>query len=251
MNCTPEKAALSGLLCGILLAAASPLALGQSTTNSQDPPLLLADASQSSTTTAVVVYTPPRRGAPVRRVGGGTRTTGTNAATVSVLAPETVGLTTHPQPTLYWYVSDSVDNTVVVTVIDEDSIDPLLELTLSAPAKPGIQTLDLANLGIRLESGRHYEWEVALIDASGDRYRDIYARGAIERVDPPAGLAAKLDGRSAMEKARVLAAAGIWYDAVDELSRAIARSPSETTMRAQRRSLLSQVNLTEAAAGGQ
>ena len=126
-----------------------------------------------------------------------------------------------------------------------ETIDPLLELTLAAPSKAGIQALDLADLGVRLEPGRHYEWEVALVDASGERYRDIYARGAIERVDAAADLTAKLQNRGPMEKAKVLAQAGIWYDAVDELSRAIAKakSPDAGSLDAERRSLLTQVNL--------
>lgn len=253
MNFTPEKVARSGVLCGILLVAGSPFALGQGVSDSQDRPLLIADTSQTSTTTAIVVFTPPRRGAPVRRVGGGTRTGDTSAATVSVLAPEAAGLTTHAQPTLYWYLSDAVENRVVVTVLDEEAIDPLLELTVAAPEKPGIQTLDLAKLGVRLELGRHYEWEVALIDVSGDRFRDIYARGAIERVDASADLEAKLEGRSPMEKAKVLAEAGIWYDAMDALSRAIAKSksPDARLLHAQRRFLLTQVNLDEVAAHAQ
>ena len=254
MNCTPEEAARSGILCGLLLLAVSPFALGQSVSDSQNRPLLLSDANQPATTTAmVVIYTPPRRGAPVRRVGGGTRTTGTGTATVSVLAPEAVGLTTRAQPTLYWYVSDAVENRVVVTVVDEETIDPILELTLAAPSKAGIQALDLATLGVRLEPGRHYEWEVALLDASGERSRDIYARGAIERVDAAADLTAKLQNRGPMEKAKVLAQAGIWYDAVDELSRAIAKSksPDAGSLDAERRSLLTQVNLDVVAAHAQ
>ena len=251
MNCTPGKAARSGILYGILLLVISPFALGQSVSDSQERPLLLADANLTSTTGATVVYTPPRRGAPVRRVGGGTRTTDISTTTVSVLAPEAVGLTTQEQPTLYWYLSDTVENRVVVTVVDEEVIDPLLELTLTAPEKPGIQALDLANLGVRLETDRRYEWEVALIDDSGYRYKDVYARGAIERVDASAELEAKLQGRAPMEKAKVLAEAGIWYDAVDELSRAIARSPDATSFRAQRRSLLTQVKLDEVAGHAQ
>ena len=251
MNSTPDKAARNGNLYAILLLAVSPFALGQNASSPEDRPLLLADAGQASGTAPVVVYTPPRRGAPVRRVGGGTRSTDTLATSVNVLAPETVGLTTQPQPTLYWFVSGVVENRVVVTLIDEDAIDPLLELTLAAPKKPGIQALNLSNLDVRLQPGRHYEWEVALLDASGDRYRDIYARGAIERVDAPAGLEAQLQGRSPLEKAKALAAAGIWYDAVDELGQAIENSPDARVFQDQRRALLSQVNLTEVAAYAQ
>jgi hypothetical protein len=186
-------------------------------------------------------------------VGGGTRTTASGTATVKVLAPEAVGLTTRAQPTLYWFVSDAVEKPVVVTLIDEQTIDPLLELTLAAPTAAGIQALDLATLGVRLETGRHYEWEVALVDASGERHRDIYARGAIERVDASADLAAKLQGGAPMEKAKALAQAGIWYDAVDELSRAIvnAESPDARSLDAERRSLLTQVNLDAVAAYAQ
>lgn len=251
MNCTPSKAARDGMLYGILLLAVSPFALGQSVPGTQTPPVRVADASQGTGSTAKVVYAPPRRGAPARRTGGGTRTTDTRMASVSVLAPESVGLTTQAQPTLYWYLSDTVENVVVVTVVDQEAIDPLLELKLTSPAKPGIQALDLASHGVRLEPGKDYEWEVALVDASGDRYRDIYARGAIERVQKSANLQAKLDGGSPMDKARVFAEAGIWYDAVEELSRAIDTSSDGGSFDAERRSLLSQVNLDEAASHGQ
>ena len=248
MNCTPEKAARGGLLCGLLLLTASPLALGQGAFQDQSTSPLLADASQPSKTNTVVIYTPPRRGAPVRRVGGGTRTTGATRTVVSVLAPETVGLTIRAQPTLYWYLSEDVDNRVVLTLVDEDAIDPVLETMLAPPARPGIQALDLESLGVRLEPGRSYEWEVALLDDSGDRYRDVYARGAIERVAASAELRARLESGSALDRAEALAEAGIWYDAVDELSRAIDASADAGTMRAERRSLLTQVNLDEVAA---
>ena len=250
MKCTPGKAARDGILYGILLLAVSPVSLAQSASNGNDRPVLLTEAGKPSATPAQIIYRPPRRGAPVRRVGAGTRTTSENATTttVSVLAPEAVGMTIRAQPTLYWFASSVAEHRVIVTIVDETSIDPLLEVVLPAPTSPGIQALDLAELGIRLHPGRYYEWEVALVDVSGDRSRDIFARGAIERVEMSDDLEARLADRAPMEKARVLAEAGIWYDAMDELSRAIAGSPEAWAFDAERRSLLRQVKLDEVAA---
>lgn len=247
MKRNPEKAARGGVLCGLLLLLASPLALGQSTAQGASAPLLAADGTKASKSNTVVVYTPPRRGAPGRRMSGGTRTSGTNTTVVIVLTPETMGLTIRAQPTLYWYLSENVAKHVILTVVDENAIDPIVEATLAPPAQPGIQALDLASLGVRLEPEQHYEWEIALLDPSGDRHRDVYARGAIERVEPSADLRAKLATGSPLERAKALAEAGIWYDAMDEVSRAIDSSADAGMMRAARKALLAQVNLNEVA----
>lgn len=246
MNCIPVMATRQGIFCTAMILAAAPHVLAQSGAQGPTPPLQIADTGQIQPIT--IVYTPPRRGMPTRRASAATRTTDAGAAFVSVLAPETLGLTTQSQPTLYWYLSSTADRRVVITVIDEESIDPVLEITKAAPETPGLQVLDLAELGVRLEPGREYEWEVALIDDADNRYQDVYSRGAIERIDPPSGIAQALDGRSPLERAKVLAEAGIWYDAIDELSRAVAASPDTTSIQSQWRSLLTQVKLDEVAA---
>jgi Flp pilus assembly protein TadD len=47
--------------------------------------------------------------------------------------------------------------------------------------------------------------------------------------------------------ARIYAEEGVWYDAIDALSRAIEKSPNDAALREQRAALLEQVGLQAAA----
>jgi hypothetical protein len=107
----------------------------------------------------------------------------------------------------------------------DDSVEPLVEAELARPAKPGLQRIDLARYGVELRVGLEYEWSVALALEPTRRSRDLVTAGWIERVEPPAGLAAN--------DPRALAQAGLWYDA-------FASAPADL-----RRSLLRDAGLGE------
>jgi hypothetical protein len=199
-------------------------------------PLLAADAK-------VPVYKLPTRGAPGGRVGGGTRGD-KNVFVLSVLAPDHSGLTTSEQPSLYWFISNSTSLPIELTVIDSKGIKPLLETKLPAPAKAGIQRVRLADYNIRLAPGVAYRWFVAVVPDSDRRSKDILAGGAIERVDVPTDLKAKLVKASKPELYSLYADAGIWYDAVAAISEMIDAAPQDQALRKQRAELLSQVGLS-------
>ncbi len=194
-----------------------------------------------------LVYVPPDRSAPPARVSGGTRSTGGSDVAVRVLAPEHAGLTISEQPTLYWYVSKAVNKPVIVTVVDEDAIDPVAELQLKPPFSAGVHALSLAAHKVRLEPNKTYQWGVALVSESGDRFKDVYAGGAITRIEPTSSLKAKLDKSAVANRASLLAEAGIWYDAIDALSTGIDGSAQGGQLRGQRRALLEQVGLSKVA----
>ena len=61
-----------GIISGVLLLAVSPFATGQPGAQKPEPSLVVAGAGKKSSKTNII-YRPPCRGAPVRRVGGGTR----------------------------------------------------------------------------------------------------------------------------------------------------------------------------------
>jgi hypothetical protein len=203
----------------------------------------------SQTTTATPVYQPPLRGTTAGgRIGGGTRGTGEQSITMSVLAPEHPGLTVSAQPRLYWYVSENVDIPAELTVVDKHSADPLLELSVAAPIQRGIHALDLEQQGIRLEPGVRYEWYVALVVDPQQRSNDIVAGGEIEFVSPAADLEGNLASAGEGSGPVIYAEAGIWYDAIDAVSLLIAQNPTDAARREQRAALLDQVGLGQAAA---
>ncbi|MCP4044001.1 MAG: DUF928 domain-containing protein, partial [Gammaproteobacteria bacterium] len=92
-------------------------------------------ASKAQSAKVFPAYRPPRRGAPLVRVGGGTRGVEYKHPTLQVLAPEHTGLTTMAQPSLYWYVSGPTSIRFEFTIIDDDSIEPVMESVLKPPAK--------------------------------------------------------------------------------------------------------------------
>jgi hypothetical protein len=192
------------------------------------------------------VYTPPPRGAPGGRVGGSTRGAGMMPL-LSALAPDHTGLTVQEQPSLYWYLAGATGYPVEFTIIDDRSIQPLLETRINGPIQPGVQRLRLADYGLRLSVGVPYRWSVALVVDPDSRSRDNVAGGAIERIAPPAELRTKLTRAGKAQAPNIYAEAGLWYDALAAISDLLDAAPNDPVLRQKRSSLLEQVGLREIA----
>ncbi|MBS1112695.1 MAG: uncharacterized protein H6Q92_457 [Nitrospirae bacterium] len=194
------------------------------------------------------LYKPPLRGSPAGRVGGGTRGTERESFLLMVLAPDHVGLTIHDQPSLYWFISKPTTYPVELTVIERNAVQPLLEKILKSPEKGGIQSLRLADYGVRLRIGIQYKWFVTLVTDAAHRSKDILAGGIITLVDAPLSLPAKLESAGSSGAYFVYAEEGLWYDSLDAVSRMIDAAPTNLELHKQRAALLEQVGLSEVAA---
>ncbi len=192
-------------------------------------------------------YKPPSRGAPASRVGGGSRGLGGARPAVQVLAPDHTGLTTVEQPVLYWFIDRPAATRVEITVIDDKSVEPLLERFVDAPREAGVQRLDLAGYGVRLAPNVEYRWHVGVVADPTRRSNDIVASGTIRRVATPAALAQKIAQTDAPARYRVYAEEGLWYDALAALSARIEAQPDDREARRLRAALLREVGLTAAA----
>jgi hypothetical protein len=206
-----------------------------------------ASATPAKAAPAAFSYRPPVRGAPASRIGGGSRGTADITGELAVLAPDHTGLTTTSQPTLYWYLSEPADARLDVTITDDKQIDPLLEQTIGVPKTAGIQSLDLAKVGAKLQPGIEYRWFVSLTPDEQQRSNDVVAGGTIKYVKPDAALENKVASANEVTQARIYAEDGIWYDAIDSLSRAIQQNPANASLHAQRAAMLDQVGLKSAA----
>jgi hypothetical protein len=198
-------------------------------------------ADEARDARALPAYRPPRRGSPRARVGGGLR--GARALpTPLALAPDHVGQTVCAQPSLFWYIDGSPGwgKQLVFTLIDEESIDPLLEVTLPAPERSGISRIRLADYQARLAPGSEYQWSVALVADPAHRARDIVSSGYIRRVAAPEQLER---GHSSVD---TYAELGLWYDALESISDSIDAAPADPVLRGQRNALLRQARLEAA-----
>ena len=190
------------------------------------------------------VYQPPKRGAPGGRVGGGTRGTTREVFVLSVLAPDHSGLTTSEQPSLYWFISKETSLPVELTVMDPQGVQPILETRLPAPITAGVHRIRLSDFNVHLAPGAAYRWFVSVVPDADRRSKDITAGGAIERVEMPEGLKAKVAQAPKSDLPSVYAEAGIWYDTVTAISELIEAAPQDQALHKQRTALLSQVGLT-------
>lgn len=194
-----------------------------------------------------IEYRPPMLGAPARRMGASTRGFTIRKVEVEALAPDHVGLTTSAQPTLYWYLSDAVSTRVEITVVADHAIEPLLEVSADGAAA-GIHPLSLAEHGVTLAPGDEVDWSVAIVVDSQRRSKDVISTAMIRRVEATGDLAARLSAAGPEDRAAVYAGSGVWYDALDAVSRLVAEQPAEPAWRRRRAELLEQVDLLEAAA---
>lgn len=205
-----------------------------------------ADNSKANATAAVVVYKPPMRGAPASRIGGGSRGTGEADFVLSVLAPDQTGLTSQAQPTLYWYTSGPSNATLEVTVIAEVAERPVLTQNLNL-TRGGVQSFDLAKHGVTLKPDTEYEWFVSAVPDPTQRSKDVTSGGTIRRVAPDPAVQARVAAADERQAPLIYAEAGLWYDAIDALSRLIELHPDDAKLHAQRAALLDQVGLPAAA----
>jgi hypothetical protein len=197
------------------------------------------------------VYKPPKptRGSfPRNLTGAATRGRGTpDSPLVLALAPDHLGLTVNQQPNLYWFLDKDSALRVDFTLIDEDSVNPLLEITVAGPLRSGIHVVRLADHGLSLEPGRWYEWSVAVVTGGRDPSEDRISRGFITRTEVPPGLAERLGERGPDEAVHVFAESGLWYDAVTALSIGIEGTGDKASLRRARAALLDQVGLAPVA----
>jgi hypothetical protein len=187
------------------------------------------------------LYKPPKVGKPARTVGGGSRGPGDGYPDVYVLVPAHVAQTAMDQPSLFWYLDEvpkDMDR-VVFTLLDEDGIEPLVEVSLKSIDRPGIHRIKLSDYGVKLEQGIEYEWSVSLVPNAASQATGVTATGWIDRVK----------ASPAQDQASVydLAASGLWYDALATLDEQIASQPGNGDAVKMRAALLRQVGLVAVA----
>lgn len=187
------------------------------------------------------VYKPPAVGMPASTTGGAPR--GMRVSTL--LAPKHVGLTTQAQPTLYWHLAQPIAGTVEFALAESGQKEPAWRVALPSSPKVGLHAVRLNEYQIRLRPGAQYEWSIEAAPPPGSRDEPTIARAAIRRIEASAQLTRRLRHAPTQEAVFIYAAAGVWYDALDAVSQAIAAHPDAPMLRAQRAALLTEVGLSD------
>ena len=192
-------------------------------------------------------YRSPVPDAPKVRIDGRVRGVDDAVLTLTVLAPEHVGLTTKEQPCLYWYQSKAAKTRFELTIVESKGIDALLEVKLDAVSGEGIQRVCLSDHNVKLKTGIEYRWSVALVLDAENRSKDVLASGVIKRIKPTGKLESRLSGAKADDRPYVYADEGVWYDSLEALSSLIDEKPAEKQLHEVRAVYFMQAGLPEAA----
>jgi hypothetical protein len=226
-----------GLMIGVALGVALP---NPGWAQASSPP------AATQTASAVPVYVPPMRGAPEARISGGTRGKTDVPVKLDVIAPNDIGETVKDQPTLYWFNSLPIKNDVDITIVTDDSNMTVLEQMVHGPFVAGIHGFRLEGTKVRLDPQKVYQWSVTVKISASEPSQDIVASGMVQVVAPPKPTVAI--ATDAVATVDFYARSGIWYDAIDTLSRQIDQNPADGTLRFYRDALMMQVGLNDVAA---
>lgn len=220
----------------------------QSSESSSSKPAESTASGQPASGARPVLYKPPLRGAPTDRIGGGTRGVSPDEMpSIMVLAPDHPGLTTRPEPTLYWYISKPTSKPIEFKLHDEQTGNTLFTTTLPSPEVAGIQRISLADLKVDLATGKDYRWLVGVVVDPRQPSREIFSSGKIRKVDEPTYPTDRMQTSDKVLAVAWYAGEGIWYDALEEISAAIEAEPADRDLRTVRASLFEQVGLDEVA----
>ena len=179
-----------------------------------------------------VYQPPPDVKYPRARVGGVTRGSLGKDPMVVALVPDHVALTIRPQPTLYWYISQTTTLPIFFTLQEDEIVRPILVATLAQPKKAGIQVIRLKDYGIELKERVTYRWYVSVQRDPESPSQDIVTGGMIERVGYPE---------------QSILQFSLWYDLLKNICDKIEASPDDKRLRLERAALLSQIGLRQIA----
>ncbi len=161
-------------------------------------------------------------GTPGRLEGAGTRGGCPTSGEFTLLLPSNnFGLTLQALPSFYIYVPTRCQVPVELALLDQQKQQVLYQTTIETTGEPGVVRVDLdSSQAPDLEIGKTYYWEATLVMSGdiSDRSLDISDYGGIRRVEPTEKFQSQLQNASGLEKAKLYAQTGIWYDALDLLA---------------------------------
>jgi hypothetical protein len=152
---------------------------------------------------ADIVFVPPATGAPVDRLGAGTRDAALSPGDLTLLVPPDGGLSATPQPVLIWHLREPVTGRMTIAIKPVGGLARGFAATRDGKFARGFHALDLRRSEVRLSPEQLYQWEVVLTEAS-DNVARLYGSAHVEY----------LPVSPAPRSVHEAASKGLWYDAL-------------------------------------
>lgn len=201
------------------------------------------DSSQNASKADWEQYQAPNRGAPGNTQDAGSRPLCPEVSKpFTALSPLTNWIETlEPHPTFWLYIPN---NTHAVRLIlrDEPTQQEVYRTTYSLTHTQGIGHFSLPDEAPPLEIDRFYNWQFDLI-CDADNSSRFRVSGLVVRRSPSPTLLTQLESAFPPEKVDLLAANGLWLDALTILAQQRLAEPRKTTLAAGWANLLSDADV--------
>jgi hypothetical protein len=191
------------------------------------------------------------KGRPQKTAGGATRGicqhlgNSSPQPLLTALIPATEReLTVAAYPTVLVKISEPAARKAELTLWDGEG-NGIYQTIVDLTTTPGITSFKIPQAAGALAVGKEYKWNLALICDPEERQRDIVLEGRLERVELSSALNNSLATASPLEKAKLYAQNGLWYDTVATLADLKRSLPQNTQIGAEWHELLQSVGLTE------
>ncbi len=193
-------------------------------------------------------YVPPATDAPPQRlISGGSRgcMEHQRASLTLLVPPSHLPTTSSSHPTFLLHLENISTRPLLFTVVEPGIVEPVFEQKLTLK-RAGLVPIRLPESSRGLEAGKEYYWTVSIPCNQKRPSQNAYARAAIKRISLPARIAQKLiSNPDNLEKARIYAQSGIWYDALATSYQAYSQAPHQSPINAYFWQLLAQIGLKD------
>lgn len=200
------------------------------------------------------IYVPPDiDGKPDRLVGGASRSSAAMPQ-LSVLSPPTMGITSRPQPVLYWSVPQDIDTPVRIVIVGfldrANNRPPLLDIELPN-VRAGTHQIALKEHQVALQARTKYDWTIRFnwtppgdsTSSGAAQPHPVMSRATLFYQPATPDLAAQAKTAEPDELPAIYAQAGYWYDSLAALEALLEQHPDDPRYLEWRSALLEQVAL--------
>ncbi|HEY9617119.1 MAG TPA: DUF928 domain-containing protein [Microcoleaceae cyanobacterium] len=196
--------------------------------------------------------TPPSQGTPTgSRRGGASRTCYRSQDSLTALVPIqnqiVFGQTSEAHPTLWFYLPTHPDSPMTIEFWLQDAKDNVIYTaqTTLANSQPGLMAIAVPATAEPLAANQLYTWTLqgSCQSERSAESSSLVVKGTIQRTTLDTTVQKQLAAATPLERAKVYAAKGIWYDALNTVAASYRRNRSDRSIAAAWNTLLKQIGL--------
>ncbi|MEM6400675.1 MAG: DUF928 domain-containing protein [Cyanobacteria bacterium P01_D01_bin.116] len=164
-----------------------------------------------------------------------------------VLRENVWGLTTQASPQFPFYVPFTEKDSLPTEFLlrDEESKEIIYQSVVKLPNKPGVINISLPKTVKPLEENKNYRWYFNIYCETQKPIPSLRVEGVVRRVKLSEELATKINAAKPRDQVELYAAEGIWFNAINTLTKLREQEPENKEFVENWQSLLESIKLSD------